>query len=699
VRAELGWIYHTKDSNGITREIDNTIWSEVFNCPECAHEIIFLEEAFDFDTGKVRETFRCPNCDVLLTKSRLDQTFETTIDPATNQSWHHLKTVPVLIKFRVGSQKCDKKPDEDDLSLLKRIAERRFPKEVPVALFPFDDMWEASRLRAKGISSVHHLFTTRAAHIIGAMWRHANQIPDARLRNIVKFWIDSHFANLSIQNRYRPEVSFPYNPMAGAYYIASATAEANPFTEYKNKASRINSAFKARYIYENSITSTGDCASISIPNDSIDYVFTDPPFGDNYPYAELNFVAEAWHRCITNPTREAVVDRTKVNSAAQKTLSQYQELMRSCFSEYNRVLKPGRWITIVFSNSKNSVWRAIQEALGTSGFVVADVRTLDKQQRSFKKVTSGAVKQDLVISAYKPTEALAERFSLGSSSPENAWAFVTEYLGHVPVFFSVDGIAEPIAKRTAHELYDRMVAFHVQRQLSVPLSTAEFLVGLAQRYPERDGMYFLPTQVAEYDRTRNTAVELRQLSLFVVDEASAIQWVRRELQQKPSSSQDLTPVFMREIQNWARHEKTVELRDILRQNFLHYDASGPVPSQIHSYLSTNFKELRNLTKDDPALIAKAVDRWYVPDPRKQIDLEKLRDRALLAEFETYKQSRERKLKMFRTEAVRAGFKAGYEAQDYKTIVSVAAKLPDNVLQEDEKLLMYFDVASMRLGDE
>jgi hypothetical protein len=99
------------------------------------------------------------------------------------------------------------------------------------------------------------------------------------------------------------------------------------------------------------------------------------------------------------------------------------------------------------------------------------------------------------------------------------------------------------------------------------------------------------------------------------------------------------------------------------------------------------------------LIAKARDRWYVPDPAKQIDLEKLRERTLLAEFETYKQSRERKLKLFRTEAVRSGFKAAYEAQDYKTIVGVAAKLPEDVLQEDEKLLMYFDVASMRLGDE
>jgi hypothetical protein len=55
--------------------------------------------------------------------------------------------------------------------------------------------------------------------------------------------------------------------------------------------------------------------------------------------------------------------------------------------------------------------------------------------------------------------------------------------------------------------------------------------------------------------------------------------------------------------------------------------------------------------------------------------------------------------LFRTEAVRAGFRAAYEGQDYKVIVSVATKLPENVLQEDEKLLMYYDVASMRLGAE
>jgi hypothetical protein len=123
-----------------------------------------------------------------------------------------------------------------------------------------------------------------------------------------------------------------------------------------------------------------------------------------------------------------------------------------------------------------------------------------------------------------------------------------------------------------------------------------------------------------------------------------------------------------------------------------------LPSQIHSYLSTNYREYRSLEKGSQELRAAALGRWYVPDPGRQIDLEKLREKELLSEFETYKTSKERKLKTFRTEAVRAGFKAAYDAPDYTTIVSIAAKLPENVLEEDEKLLMYYDVASMRLGD-
>jgi len=88
-----------------------------------------------------------------------------------------------------------------------------------------------------------------------------------------------------------------------------------------------------------------------------------------------------------------------VDSFKGKDLSDNQGLMRQCLAEFYRVLKPGRWMTMVSHNSNNAVWNAIQEALSSAGFVVADVRTLDKQQGCYRQVTSTAVKQELVFSA------------------------------------------------------------------------------------------------------------------------------------------------------------------------------------------------------------------------------------------------------------------------------------------------------------
>ena len=97
--------------------------------------------------------------------------------------------------------------------------------------------------------------------------------------------------------------------------------------------------------------------------------------------------------------------------------------------------------------------------------------------------------------------------------------------------------------------------------------------------------------------------------------------------------------------------------------------------------------------------AKAKDRWYVPDPRRAGDLEKLRDRALHKEFDEYRDAKQKRLKVFRLEAVRAGFKRAWQERDYATIIAVARKIPESVLQEDPKLLMWFDQALTRSGED
>ena len=300
-----------------------------------------------------------------------------------------------------------------------------------------------------------------------------------------------------------------------------------------------------------------------------------------------------------------------------------------------------------------------------------------------------------MISAYKPNGGLEDRFRLQAGTEDGAWDFVRSHLRRLPVFVGTDGRAEVVAERQSYLLFDRMVAFHVQRGVTVPLSATEFHAGLRQRFPERDGMFFLREQVAEYDPRRLAARELVQLELFVRDEETAIQWLRQQLERKPQIYQEIHPQFFRELPGWLKHERMLDLSDFLAQNFLRYDGSGDVPSPIHAYLSTNFKELRNLPKDDYALRVKAKDRWYVPDPNKATDLAELRARGLLREFDEYRDSTQRRLKLFRLEAVRAGFRRAWQAKDYATIVEVARKIPDNVLQDDPKLLMWYDQATTR----
>ena len=697
VETEIGWMYETLHTDGKTKgRINYTVWSEVFSCPECAGEVVFLNEALDRTTDRTRAQFPCPHCSVDLTKENLQRSFETRIDPLTGEPWKRIRLRPILLNYRIGKNRYQKYADEADSSLLDRISNLPPPPEVPANPFPIGEMYHGSRLAPKGFVHVHQMFLPRAAQALAAMWRRADASQHSRLRNMLLFFVEQTIWGMSLLNRYSPSHFSQVNrQLSGVYYVSSQIAEVSPWYILAGKLKRLGKSFDSPYSRADvAAISTVDCARFALPDNSIDYVFTDPPFGENIYYADLNYLVESWHRIITRAEPEAIVDLPK-----GKAIADYQHLMQRCFAEYCRVLKPGRWITVVFHNSRNAVWNAIQEAMLAAGFVVADVRTLDKQQGSYRQVTSTAVKQDLVISAYKPNGGLERRFRLVAGTEDSAWEFVRTHLRQLPVFLEKEGRAEVIAERQGMLLFDRMVAFHVQRGVMVPLSAAEFHSGLARSFPERDGMFFLPEQVAEYDRKRLTVQEILQLEIFVKDEESAIHWLKQQLAKKPQTFQDIHPAFIQQLGGWQKYERSLELSELLAQNFFCYDGTGEVPSQIHSYLSTNFKDLRSLAKDAPALRAKAKNRWYVPDPRKAGDLERVRDSALLREFDQYRDSAQRTMRTFRLEAVRAGFTRAWREQDYETIIAVARKIPETALQEDPKLLMWVDGARTRTAAE
>jgi DNA modification methylase len=720
VEDELGWMYQTKHTDGSKRRIDYTVWSEVFACQECGGEVTFMDEALDESTGAVRAEFPCPHCGTVLTKRSMDRVFETVVDPLLGGSWKRVKFKPSLIQYRVGKTKHEKKPDADDLTFLTKIEKHPFPTSVPANRWPIDQMYHGSRIAPKGFTHTHHFFFRRAAIALGKLWELSSAQPDGRLRGMLLFFVEQAIWGMSLMARYVPTHFSQVNQfLNGVYYVPSQSAECSPWYILAGKLKRLTGIFgysagKAPM----SLVTTASATIAALPAESLSYIFTDPPFGENIYYADMNILVESWHRVFTNTTPEAIIDEHK-----GKGLGEYQQLMLDCFREYYRVLKPGRWITVEFSNSQASVWNAIQTTLQEAGFVVANVAALDKQQRSFRSVTSPtAVKQDLVISAYKPNGGLEQRFVVHGVTEAGVWDFTRTHLSNLPIVKAKGGQLEMIVERDPRILYDRMVAFYVGHSTPVPLSSAEFQAGLAEKFPERDGMYFLPEQVNEYDKKRAQVESVGQLSIFVEDERSAINWLRSFLKERPSTVQDIQPEFMQQLgASWKKWEARPELKVLLDQNFLCYDGTGEVPSQIHSYLSTQYKTLRNLPKNDKPLQAEGKNRWYVPDPMKNIDVETVRNKRLLEEFWTYlppgyvpaallsnqpqtlpgmeaprpKVPKGKKLKELRTEAVRVGFKHCYQQKDYATILVVAEMIPDTVLNEDEQLQMIYDTAVTR----
>ncbi|MDI6815814.1 MAG: DNA methyltransferase [Actinomycetota bacterium] len=693
VEEECGWMYETKHSDGRIGKINYTVWSEVFACPHCGKEVVYFDAAVQKETFKVMDNFFCPNCGADLIKKAMQRLWQSFYDKPLQKTHQLVRYSPVLISYQLDGKRYEKKPDEHDLEVLRRIDETTIAD-----WFPAWEMLEGERkgkdgYHLKGITHLHHFYFRRALIVYSRLWAKLHARPNA----FVRFFVQGNNLGFTKMNRYQP-VQFGRvggsqvnRYFSGTLFVGSLISEVSPAYSMTNKLKRLCKLVLPGVSGQSAITCQSTTNLSSLPDMSLDYIFIDPPFGNNLHYSELNFFWEAWLNILTQREPEAVMDKGR-----SRTLQDYQALMADAFREIYRVLKSGRWVTIEFHNSRNSVWIAIQEALEMAGFVVADVRTLDKQQETYKQSIQKLVKQDLVISVYKPNGGLEERFKLEAGTEDGAWDFVRTHLKQLPVFVAKDGQVEPIVERMSYLLFDRMVAFHVRRGVMVPLSSTDFYAGLEQRFAVRDDMYFLSDQAVEYDKKRMTVSGIRQLDLFVTDEASAIQWLRQLLKEKPHTFQEIHPQFIRELGGWSKNELMLELSILLEQNFLCYDGKGPVPEQIHAYLSTNWKELRNLPKDDTTLVAKARGRWYVPDPNKAGDLEKLREKVLLKEFEEYKQAK-KKLKVFRLEAVRAGFKKAWQERDYATIIAVADKIPNNVLEEDPKLLMWYDQALTRMG--
>lgn len=638
VEAECGWMYQTlhichkniQENTDIIQkviegkmacpdwliigQINYTVLSEVFTCPQCRGEVIFWKVAVSKQTGKVQEVFPCPHCATQLTKSIVERVLIMELDNIMGEMVKKTKWVPVLINYSIENQYYEKYPDEFDFALLAKIEQSEIPYR-----FPTEKMEENSESRTHqqlGITQIYHFYTKRNLWVLSALMHKTAQIQSNSLQNLCIFLFQQGIISLSKLNRYLPTQSTQNNPNLGeTLHISSQLAEISPNHAFRKKIPTIKMALANNHL-KTAIISTQTADHLEIPDSSIDYIFIAPPLSAHLPYSALHFLQEAWLNIFSNYQSESIMTQTPT-----KDFSNYWNEISHCLTEAFRLLKPGRWLTIAFTSTQASVWHKLQTILQQVGFVIANISNFYHKSNHSRAINPSAVKQDLMIQAYKP----------------NA---------------------------------------------------------------EQDNLIFRPEQILEYECLPCFSHQAPQMEMAIFDERSTINWLHHFLAHHPATYQELYPIYLRKLgAGWKSYEIVPELDKLLEFHFIKYNGKGKIPASIDHYLSNYFKQLHHITADDKLIQKYAKSRWYLPDTQQASQLAQRHEKQLLRDFATYYKPHQKRLKHFRLEAIHAGFKKAWEEGNYHLIIQIANHLPDSVLPENDKLLLWYDQALMRISKE
>ncbi|WP_409149815.1 DNA methyltransferase [Sphingobacterium sp. BS-2] len=643
------------------QSINYTIWSDAFECPFCKSQYFYYDQFVDFENNKVKESAKCPSCDGDIKKENDTKVFVEFYDSVLRQTRLKPLQKPVKISYKKGNRKFYLDPTEEDLDLIKEIENKEIPHWVPSSpiMFKgdeFGDLWRAGY--HKGYSHTHDFYTKRNLLALSIIFDEIQKLgnnPD--LKRILTFIFSSLYSRSHRMNRYIPQHGRHVGPLSGTLYMSSLQVEINVLSLLKEKTKSIISAL-SELKKRNVLISNQSITSISqnIPQNSIDYIYTDPPFGDNLPYSELNFLMEDWIKLHTNTETEAII-----NVKQNKQLDSYNLLMQEGFKEYFKVLKPNRWITVVFHNSQSKVWTSIQDAITKAGFIISSISVLDKKKGTTKQLSyGGAVKNDLIISAFKPKVSFIDGFEK-TAGVNYEKDFLETYLINLPL--------KPVIERTKQMLYSKMIAYYLQRNYQINQDAKSFYSLLQNNFIEEDGFWFTSDQINSYIEYKKYAklneieeIKTGGLFLFVTDEKSALVWLHNFLNQ-PKSFSDVSVAF-NQLAN-IQDDQVPELRDLLEENFVFEGGLYRRPKSEEEHNQITEKRQKHLWKEFETILIQA-------------------------------QTERKKIKEVRKEALTYGFERCYKDKRFKDILTIASKLHPSILENNGELADFVEAAEIQV---
>jgi adenine-specific DNA methylase len=387
-QVELPDLYAAVDPNGRVGQIRHVVWTEIVVTPCCKAKQTLWDAAVTRDPAAFAAAFNCPDCGSQVNVASCARQTGRYRDDATGRRVVGRKRVPAFVYGSTDGTNWARAATADDRRRLRPLAQRGLPPEAPTDVIVWGDLRRTGY--HLGIERFHHLYTHRNLWALSAVWAAISDESD-EIQDALRLWALSYNASHStLMTRVVAKTNqrdlVVTGSQSGVLYVSGLPVEKNVFGGLSRKIDTFTEAFNQTRVGQGVVrVVNGSSTSIDLADSTIDYVFTDPPFGDYIPYAEVNQVNEAWLGALTNRRNEAIVSR-----AQGKGIAEYGALMNQVFAEVRRVLKDGARATVVFHASKPPVWEALGDAFTRSGFVVERTSVLDKTQASFKQVVSTA---------------------------------------------------------------------------------------------------------------------------------------------------------------------------------------------------------------------------------------------------------------------------------------------------------------------
>lgn len=365
---ELGQYYKTKDVKGNEGVVRHIILSEVLICPECDKELSYFENGTKRNPVQFTKTITCPHFGKTHDTDTFKPALENIYDSLLKKEIVRKKREPVWVYGTTNGKNWDRKVNDEDRVLIKMLEEQEFEESD----IPREICWgELHRTGYHlGITHLHQFYTKRNYTVMFKLWklteRYPNNVREA-LQLLLLSYNSTHCTLMTRVVAKRNAKDFVLTgAQSGVLYISKLPVEKNILLGLKRKSIPFEEAYgllekcTGELIIHNSSSE-----KMLEKTGSIDFVFTDPPFGDFIPYAEVNQINELWLNHTTDREKEIIISPSQ-----EKSVADYQWMLTRVFTEISRVLKPDHYAAVVFHAAKAKIWEAFEHAILDSGLAV-----------------------------------------------------------------------------------------------------------------------------------------------------------------------------------------------------------------------------------------------------------------------------------------------------------------------------------------